>query len=216
MEQTTTQPRYGRERSGRYQAVHPLAVASVVLGALTVVLPLHWILGFIPLAGVALAWLALRQIANLPEEFTGKGVAWTGLALSVGLAMAGYGWMLFRTVQEVPYGYELVTYEMLQPGPGERVPVAAFELQDKKIFIRGYMMPTRQQTRLKQFVLCPAIPGCPWCTPDPKPTEMLYVTLAGDMETQYTEHLRRLGGKFTVDPTAPGGLPYQIDVDYLR
>jgi len=202
--------------SDRYRVITVLAPASLVFGVASVVAPFHWSLGLIPAVGIAMGFAALRQIREAPEEYTGRGVALTGIWLSLVFWTAGFGWMMLRRVSEVPYGYQVIAYETLQPNPGEQIPAAAFELQDKRVFIRGYMMPGRQQTRLKQFVLCPAVPGCPFCTPNPKPTEMIVVTFQGDLEAQYTTHLRRVGGKFTIDPAAPGGLPYRVEADYFK
>ena len=78
------------------------------------------------------------------------------------------------------------------------------------------MAPGRQQTGLKQFILCPAIPDCKFCNPNPTPTEMIHVILQGDLTAEYTSHLVRLGGRLHVDPLSPGGLPYRLEADYLR
>jgi len=209
---------------GRYRAVSQAAVASLVCGMLSPMTMAHWSFGLIPAAGIALATRATRRIRQAPAELTGLPLAKAGLWLSIVFGLLGYGWLLFSRVKEVPYGYHRVTYTMLQPNPdvpGEKVPPAVFDLQptlndDKKVFIKGYISPTRQQTGLKQFILCPAIANCPFCTPDPKPTEMIHVVLEGDLTTNYTTHLVRLGGRFRVNPQSPNGIPYRLDVDYLR
>lgn len=212
----STQPKHGSKPSGRYRTFSGLAAASLVLGVLSLVTPFHWSLGIIPAAGIVLGCLALWRISKAPEELTGGGVALTGIGLSMALWVASCAWMIFRSLEEVPYGYQEVRYEDLQPEASEQIPQAAFELQDQRVFIRGYMMPGRRQTRLKRFILCPAVPGCKVCPSNPKPTEMIFVTLSSDMEAQYTTHLRRVGGKFLIDPAAPGGMPYQMEVDYFK
>ena len=44
--------------------------------------------------------------------------------------------------------------------------------------------------------------------------------MAGDLTTSYKAGLTRLGGKFRLDPdqaAAPfGGLPYQLEADYVK
>jgi len=207
------------EHYGRYRTVSPLAVASVIFGLLSIVTVLHWSLGVVPAIGILLGWLALRWIKKAPEERTGRWLAIIGLLLSLAMWTFGYGRLLFAQVQEVPYGYERLSYEMLQPDPdvaNQKVPPEVFDLQDKKVFIKGYISPGRQQLGLKRFIVCPAIPDCPFCTPNPKPTEMVRVTLQGDLRTDYTTNLIRLGGKFSVDPNSPTGMPYGIEADYLR
>jgi len=212
----TTQTEHGERPAVRYRAVSLLASTSLGVALLSVVAPFHWSLWTIPAAGITLGLLALRQIRKAPEEWTGRGVAWAGIGLSLGLLVFSVCWTVLRSWQEVPYGYQVVTYEMLHAGRGQRIPPEVFDLQDQKVFVRGYMMPTRRQTRLKQFVLCPAIPGCPFCTPDPKPTEMIFVRLVGDLEAHQTTDMRRLGGKFLIDSTGRSGFPYQLEADYLK
>ncbi len=205
-----------KSAAGRYRAISGLAVGSLALGVLSIVTALHWMLGIIPLAGIVLGWLGLREIRLAPEERTGRSVAIAGLSVSIGLWIFGCGWLMFARVSEVPFGYTRVTYEDLQPNPGEKIPESAYELQGKKVFVKGYMQPGRRQIRLKTFILCPAIPDCPFCTTDPKPTEMVEVTLVGDLMTRYTSRVIHVGGKLNIDPMALRGIPYQLEVDYLK
>jgi hypothetical protein len=202
----------------RYRAISRAAVVSVVLGVMSLVTIFDWWLALVPLAGIMVGWLALRQIHDKPGEVAGLALAWTGLGLCVAFWSLGYGWLFFSHAQEVPFGYQRVDYEELQPDRnifGQEIPPGIDKLQDKKIFVKGYMKPSRQQTRLKRFILCPAIADCPFCKPNPRPTEMIAVTLTGDMEADYTSHLVRLGGTFKVDPQAPNGIPYSIEADYM-
>ena len=198
-EHTMTTPRQdslARSPYGRYRAMSVAAVTSLVFGAVSVLTFVHWAMGLVPAAGVLAGILALRQIRHAPEEYTGGGLAWLGIGLCVAFWAAGYGWLMFARASEVPWGYQRVSYEMLQPNPdvaGEQIPPAVFDLQDKKVFVIGYIAPGRQQTRLRRFILCPAIANCQFCTPNPKPTEMILVSFEGDLETDYTIHPIRSG-----------------------
>ena len=119
----------------------------------------------------------------------------------------------------MPIGYQRVGYEQLQPDrdvPGERIPQTALDLNDKKVFIKGYISPTRQLIRLKRFILCPTNGVCQFCIPNPTPTEMIRVTLTGDLTADYTTRLIGIGGRFHVDEKDPQGVPYAMDVDYLK
>lgn len=210
---------FGEGTHGRYRAVSPVAVVALVLGILSVLTVWHWALGLIPAAGILVAYLALVQIWEAPEELTGRGLAWAGLILSVAFATLGYGVLAFARAREFPYGYQRVIYADLQPDPNipdQLIPDAAFDLQDEKVGIRGYMYPGRQPTGLKTFLLCPEIPNCPFCAPNPRRTEIIRVTLEGDLRIDYTTYPILVGGKFHVDPEAPSGLPYEMQADYLR
>ena len=206
-----------------YRAVSPAAVVSLALGVLSWLTVWHWALGLIPGVGILLGYLALRRIAKLPDELTGRGMALGGLILSVVLGVLGYGALAVAKAREFPPGYELLSHRDLQPDPnvpGQQIPPKAYDSQyvpqrDNRVGVKGYMAPTRYQTGMKQFILCPAIPRCRFCTPNPKPTEMILIRLEGDLEARYTDHEIRVGGKFRVDDTAPGGVPYQLDADFL-
>ena len=86
-------------------------------------------------------------------------------------------------------------------------------MQDKKVYIKGYMQPRRQQTGIKEFILCPSNGDCQFCIPNPKRTEMMRVILPGDMETYYTTHLIGVAGRLRVDPDDLSGIPYALEAE---
>jgi hypothetical protein len=203
----------------RYRALNPLAVTSTVLAVLSIVTALSWFLALVPLAGIIVGWVALRQIRKAPDEWTGLRLAQIGLGLSAAMWAFGYGWLIFAKTSEVPFGYEAITFDAIQPDPmkpTEPIPQAALDLRDGKIYIKGYMQPRRQQTGIREFILCPATGDCAFCTPNPRPTQMIRVILQGDMVTNFTTHPVAVAGRFRVDPDDPSGIPYGLDVDYLK
>lgn len=203
----------------QYRALCPQAVASVVAGALSILTVLHWLLAVVPLVGIGLGVKALKRIRQAPSEWTGLGVARLGIGLSVALWVVGYGWLLFARVREVPYGYQLVSYETLQPdpkSPAMPIPQSALDMQDKKVFVKGFMQPRRQQTGIKEFILSPTNGECAYCIPNPKRTEMIHVVLQGDLEAIYTTRQIGVGGRFQVDPQDPGAVPYTLEADVLK
>jgi len=212
----------------RYRALCPWAVASVAVGGLSV-LPIFFsdtssgasygYIAIIPLVGIFLGWRARLQIQKAPDEWTGLRLAHFGMGLSLALWVAGCGWLIFSDVRSVPFGYQLVEYETLQPDPNvptEPIPQTALNMQDKKVFIRGFMQAGRQQAGIKEFILCPTSGDCPFCTPDPNPTEMIRVTLQGDLETSFTTNMVGVAGRFRVDPDDPSKIPYGLDADEIR
>jgi hypothetical protein len=209
----------------RYRSLSPLTVTSVVLGVLSLFTALAqawttWLLlSFLPLAGLIFGWRSLKQIRKAPEEWTGLKLARTGIGLSAGLWLVGSCIALLRDVSEVPYGYQVITYEMLQPDPSTPtmpIPQSALDMQDKKVFLRGYMQPRRQLTGIKEFILCPTNGECQYCIPDPKRTEMIRVELQGDLDTFYTKNLIGVAGRFRVNLDDPRGIAYGLDADYIR
>lgn len=205
--------------AAHYRALCPTAVASVVLGGLSILTAFSWFLAIVPMAGIGLGWQALRRIRRAPNEWTGLGLARLGIGLSAGLWIVGYGWLIFADVREVPYGYTLVRYDDLQPdpnAPAEPIPQSALDMQDKRVFIKGYMQPRRQQTRIKEFILCPNNGECPYCIPNPRRTEKIRVVLKGDLEAIYSTRQIGVGGRFQILAQDPSGIPYAVEADYLR
>jgi hypothetical protein len=211
----TTQP----QQEQRYRAMSRAAVWSAVLGAASILTAVHWVVVLIPLAGIFLARSAKRRIRKAPEELTGMGLAQAGMGMSIVFGILGCGWLISAGVARVPDGYDEIDYTMLQPDPdvrGQAIPPEAFDLHDKRVFVEGFMLPGRSPSGLNRFVLCPPVPNCNFCTKDPKPTEMIRITLEGDLVTDYTIHPIHVGGTFEVDPNPIDGLPYRMKVDYLR
>ena len=213
-----------RQTGGELSGHQPAGGGQRALGALSILTIFGsnvaaWLfLAAIPLAGIVLGWRALKKIRKSPDEWTGLEVAWLGIGLSLALWVLGSCWVLFSTASEVPYGYQWVSYDALQPDPSrptEPIPQTALDMQDRKVYIKGFMQPCRRQTGIKDFVLCPTNGECPFCTPNPKPTEKIRVTLQGDLETSFTTHQIGVAGRFRVDLDNPSGIPYGLDAEYV-
>ena len=213
------------KRFGQYRSVSRLAVCSVAFGLLSILTVFHWSLFAVPLVGVVLAWTALVRISELPDELIGRRLAWTGFGLSLALGTLGGGGLAVALMVEVPHGYRPIGFEDLQPQQGNRaepIPKLALDLHEKKqkVFIKGYIYPGPQNYGIKRFILVPTIEHCNFCRKDLKSTEIIWVTLTGDLTTEYRMDRISLGGKLEVDPRQLrlpfGGLPYQMKADYLK
>jgi hypothetical protein len=82
-----------------YRALSGLAIAGLLLGIVTplaLLTPWLWIL---PLAGLILSASGLRRIARDPTALTGRKMAWTGLLISLVVAVAApTDWLYYRWV----------------------------------------------------------------------------------------------------------------------
>ena len=213
-----------------YRTVNPFAVASLAMGILSFLTMFSRFLFPIPLAAIALGWIALGQMTRRPGQYTGGKLAITGIIAAVVLWACGIVYVVFVAGAEVPIGYTRVTFTQMQPNPdkkGEVVPGNILELQfdatsmdKKRVFIKGYIYPGRQTIGLKQFILVPSQSHCKFCSSQLKSTEMITVKLEGDLQINYRLQLVHVGGKLTVDKaeaTKPlGGAPYIINADYVR
>ena len=203
----------------QYRALNPLAVTSTALGVLSIVTMLHWSLAVVPLAGIIVGWVAWKQIRKAPDEWIGATLVKVGIGLSVALWLLGYVCIYVRSCEKIPRGYALITYAKLQPDPmtpTEPIPQTAIDMDDKKVYMEGYMQSRRTLTGIKEFILCPANGECPFCIPNPKRTEKIRVSLQGDLEATFTTHLIGVAGRFRVDANHPRGIPYGLEADYLH
>jgi hypothetical protein len=206
-----------------YQALNGLAVASVVCGALSAVTFIDWPLALVPAIGIALGWIAIRRIRRNPVESVGVNWARSGIILSVAMWVGGYSWLAYGYFNQTPPGYKFVSFKDLQTDPNrpdQRVSEEAEMLDKRKVFIWGYMVPGRQQSGIKEFVLMEDPGTCAYCSPTPKPTQLIRIKLVNNLRTTYTARVIGVGGEFSVhtDPkeVATGSHVYQIDGDCLR
>ena len=206
-------------QEGRYRAVSRVAMASLACGVLSILTAFHWFLAVFPVTGIVLGRTALLQIKGNSLELVGRSLAWTGVLLSALFWTFGYARLMFAEFSRAPFGYTHVHYPDLQPNPNrasEKIPPAIYEYQNKRVYLEGYIEAGRQQWKLKQFRLCPEIAQCPYCTPDPSPTEVILVVLEGDLTTDYTTHSIGVGGRLYINPQSASGLPYTLKADVLR
>jgi hypothetical protein len=206
----------------KFQEMNNLAVASVVFGALSILTTFSWIMIVFPLAGISLALVAMRQIKRASGEMIGREFAVWGLWLSIGLWALGTLFFFLGLNRGAPWGYQVITFEALQPevGGDKPIPKAVTSLKDEKVYIRGYMYPGRRSTGIKEFLLVPTEGHCNFCSRNLKSTEVIQVNLEGDMKTNYRTGLIGVGGRLRVDEKEAGrpfgGTPYKIDSDCIR
>jgi len=212
-----------RNEPERYRSLSALAVAALGCGLLSVLVVFGWAMTVFPVVGILLGRAALVRIRRAPEEYSGAALARAGIGLSVFFWVGGSLWLWYVQAKEVPHGYTAVAYEELQGDAstgGRTIPKRALVLNGKKIFVKGFMYPGRQQVDLKQFLISRDNGRCNFCMPNPTPTDLVNVTLTGDLRTDYTTHIVALGGTLRVeqDPEkmARQGMAYHLEADYIR
>lgn len=212
------------EPESGYRVVSPWAVASILLGILSVTAALDRLFIFIPLAGVIAGWRALRQVRRFGEVQTGSALARAGIVTSVFFGLSGVVFLHF-VMRDVPYGYTEIAFEDLQPKSGEFVSRYAVELQptlsrDQKVFIKGYIYPGRRTREIKEFVLVPTLGHCSFCMPQIRSTDLIRVKLVGDLIVDYRSTRIGVGGRLRVDQEAArnpwGQVPYSLEADYVQ
>lgn len=205
----------------RYRKVSPFAVGSVVCGLLSVLTVLGWLFLTLPVLGLYFAYRGWQQILRAPEDVTGVALVRVGFVLSLVFFLAGGSYLNYQRKHAAPPGYEKVDWEMLQPDrnkPTQLVSDKAKELDGKRVFIRGYIYPTKQILGLRRFILVPTEGHCNFCTPQIRATEMLHVICSGDLTAEYRNYQVGVGGLLRVQ-TAEGelaGSVYGLEADVVR
>jgi hypothetical protein len=205
-----------------YKALSSAAVATLVLGILSLLAFLYPWFVVIPAAGLLCGIFALRQIRANQTELTGEPIAKAGILLSLAFGIAGPSYQGYIYATEVPDWAQRISYSALQPdasAPGQVVPPSAIELNGKSVFIKGYIYPGQQQHGIKQFVLCRDQGDCCFGG-NPKVTDRIEVNLADPLSVSYSPRMFRVAGKFRVEPTQTtdglGAVLYHIDAEYVK
>lgn len=194
-----------------YHPVPPLAPIALFLG----VCAFAGLLGVPGLAigvvGTITGLLAVRQIKRAEGELGGAVVAKAGLWLSLTFLISGSALHAYVYATEVPEGYQRVSFNWLageQPQTsqeGLKVTPAVAELDEKPIFIKGYMYPTRQMTGLTEFVLVKDTGQCCFGG-NPKITDMIVVKFKDGMTVNHKpQTLVAVAGTFHAESVVQSG-----------
>jgi hypothetical protein len=205
-----------------YRSVSGVTVASAALALLSPLAFLDWWLAVVPLFGMVLGGVALRDIALRPTEVTGKGLSLAAIAISVAAFIAGLGYQTYVYATELPPGFERLNYAMLQPLPGDpptAVPDSALEMSGRDVLLKGYMYPGKQQQGITQFLLVRDQGDCCFGG-NPKITDRVLVTINEPKGVSFSSRLRKIAGRFVVKPTGTavldGGVLYHLEDAHVR
>ena len=212
-----------------YKSLTAESVGSLILGLLSVLTFISMLFVIFPIIGVVLGVTAIRKILRATEEHAGLGIASAGVGLSAMLAIAGTAYHTYMAQYAVPPGYVEVQWSDLVADPVTgRIPTPILELARPQqndtgtlyfipVFIEGYMFPDRDTTDIRSFMLVPAIQRGPFGSVMPNPSQMVDVTLVGDLRVSYRSTPVKVGGTLTVNPDpTPGTTPYSLRANVFR
>ena len=212
-----------------YRSLTAESVGSLILGVLSALTFVSMLFVIFPIMGIVLGITAIRKILRATQELEGLGVASAGVCLSALLALAGAAYQIYMTQYEVPGGYIVIDFSDITADPKTgRIPESIVELSklyldeqgtmyETKVFIEGYMYPTKQMTDIKSFMLVPSIEQGQFGSLTRNPTQMIDVTLSGDLRAVYRSSPVKVGGTLTVTPDLlPGATPYSLKADIFR
>jgi hypothetical protein len=205
-----------------YRALSGVTVAAAALALLSPLAFLDWWLAVVPLFGLVLGGVAIREIARRPAELTGRGISLAAIAVSVVMLLSGLGYQAYVYATELPPGFERLNYAMLQPLPGDpptAVPESALEMSGRDVLLKGYMYPGKQQQGITQFLLVRDQGDCCFGG-NPKITDRVLVNLEDPKGISFTSRQRKIAGRFVVRPTGTavldGGVLYHLEDASMR
>ena len=208
-----------------YRSLTAGAVGSFICGILSILTVIHWIFAVFPFMGIILGLYSVRKILSASEVLSGVGLASAGVALSFLFSAIGFSCLYYNSLYSVPPGYEEITFEQLAPRdlrtgrlPPEIVELAeATQTQGRRVFVEGFMFPTRKMTDIDRFVLVPYLEQNKFGAPTIKSTEMVEVILQGELSVVYRTSAVKVGGILYINPNHASGEPaYRIDADVFR
>jgi hypothetical protein len=199
-----------------YRSLSPAAVLSCVLGVASFLAFFDWWLVAVPVAGIVLGVFALRRIASRSDELTGRIPAWIGIALSVLGIVGGQSRLWYVRITELPPGHVRISYSDLQPPERSPLPVpeSAYELDGKRVLIKGYVLAGNRKDGIRTFILVRDKGDCCFGG-NPKLTDRILVQLKPGLSFTYTDRLQKLAGLFHVEQgqavDVAGTVIYQLE-----
>lgn len=205
-----------------YRSLSSSAVAACLVGIVSIIALFDfWPLKVVPVIGLVAGLMGLRQIKQMPNEYTGRKVALVGIALSAFFLIGGTTVGVLVPILEVPKDHTAINYEDLKPTPDRpnAVPATAAELDGRKVFIKGYMFPTSHNEGIRKFLLCRDNGDCCFGGQPPS-SDMVWVELNAPLETDFSTRLRHVAGTFHVAGSHMADVRqeilYRLDADYIK
>src|SRR5690349_18828783 len=111
------------DESLQYRALHTGALIGLVLGLLSVFVPItgaNSLVGCLMVAPIAIVGIvisvrALSKIRRQPDQYTGRVLAQLGLLFSTVFLVGGVSYGAYVYATEVPDGYERISFGTMKP-----------------------------------------------------------------------------------------------------
>jgi hypothetical protein len=189
-----------------YRPIPVLAPASLFLGLtalITFATPVGGIL--VGICGLILGTICFIGILRNRTEVGGFKMTAAGLILSFASAVYGTGKLSYDYNTEVPEGYRRVNFysdiskKEFQYNAQTGVPSIhpdVMALDQQKIFLKGFMYPTRRHEGITEFVMVKDNQQCCFGG-EPQITDMIYVKLDKPLAVNYSSDRVAVAGVFS-------------------
>lgn len=205
----------------QYRSISSLAVTALLIGFVSMVAILAFPLILISLIGIGLGTWAAMSVRKNRATQTGFPLAVIGIVLSLTTLAAGTGRYIYEEYYDLPPGYEVIPFGLLQKQPGQTLPIpdTALALDGKKVLLRGYVYPHAKRKNLTSFVMVPDFDTCCFGG-QPALTDMVEVRLAEPLKVDFSYNRRKIGGTLRVHTDLKKiedltGVFYELEANYV-
>ncbi len=205
-----------------YQPVPILVPVSFGFLLMSIVAFIYEVLVIVPLVGAMVAVLAIRSIRKAKGDLGGMKLASLSLGLLITVFVTATSLHTYSYLTEVPEGFRRVSFASEISAKGievidgvEQVPEEVKALDGEKLFLKGFMYPTKQMAGITSFVLCKDSGDCCFGG-QPKLTDMILVTTS--QPVNFYSGMIAVAGKFSSNNRldAAGLNPvYRLDSTYF-
>jgi hypothetical protein len=224
------------EDVAEYRSMSTSAVIGFIFGGLSVLMVIAgassleacFLMLPIPLLGIIVSLRALSMIRRMPQELTGRRLAVMGIVLSLVFLIGGVAYGGYVYITELPEGYTRLSFSGMEPDRmqierGIPVPPEVAQLDDQKVFIKGYIRPESVTTKsnIKKFLLVRDNNQCCFGPlSQVKYHDQIQVELVAPKAIEFTRGLLRVGGTLSVRPrnivSRTGQPVFSMIVDHIQ
>ena len=212
------------EQEQQYRSLSKAAVLSAMFGVLGLLSFVGAAFLLLPLLGIGFGLAGWLTVKKYPLELIGKKAAIFGLMISLICFASAASTHAYVYYTEVPEGYQRISFNDLRPNKRTQLPYSekADLFDGKKVFVRGYVRPSKKRKDLKNFIMVGDWGQCCFGG-NPKMTDVIGVSIQTDDTVDYGLGVRKIGGTFrlnkqlkrTGDDEVPA-IIYEIEADHVR
>lgn len=207
-----------------YVPVSPFGPIAFALGLASLTGLMNSVFGlvFAFIAGV-FGIVAVLRIRADRGATKGMGMAAGGMLLSFACLIGGSMKLSHAYQTECPEGYTRVNFpneisarEFVYYGGNRRLHPDVAPLIEQKVFLKGFMWQTQMSEGLRNFVFLKDNGECCFGG-EPKPYDMMFVTMADDKTTKAYSGMVAVSGTLHANVNAEEGEPvYTVDADIVE
>jgi hypothetical protein len=214
---------YAKLEEFGYRPVPVLAPVSLLLGLLSALGFVGIVVAPLGLIGIVVSLLCIVRLRKFRGEYGGMWLAVTGLVLSFVFFTTSAGLWAYTYTTEVPPDYRRLNFNddiskkgFVKADGGKAIDFHqdVKQLDGKKIFLKGYMYPTKKTNGLSSFLLVKDNAQCCFGG-NPAITDMILIDLENGKKADFRQGiLMSVAGVFHCKPASgPAGLMpvYSID-----